>query len=74
MKGFAATIFAVLLLSACSGGGTDYSPKPRGFYRIDFPKKSTRIINRPTLLHLNIRFMQLLKRIPNRALGQTLSI
>ncbi len=39
MKGFAMMIAAVLLLSACGGGGGDYSPKPRGFFRIDFPKK-----------------------------------
>jgi gliding motility-associated lipoprotein GldD len=29
----------VLLLSAC-GGNRDYSPKPRGFFRIEFPAKA----------------------------------
>ena len=31
-------IILVLLMAAC-GGNADYSPKPRGFYRIVFPKK-----------------------------------
>jgi len=37
------TIFTIILLcfSACSGNH-DYSPKPRGYYRIVFPKKDYR--------------------------------
>jgi gliding motility-associated lipoprotein GldD len=35
--------FAVLLFfAACSNGDTDYSPKPRGYFRIELPKKSYR--------------------------------
>jgi gliding motility-associated lipoprotein GldD len=38
MRIFAIIIIAVLLFSAC-GGNNDYSPKPRGYFRIEFPKK-----------------------------------
>ncbi len=31
-------LFAALMVSAC-GSNQDYSPKPRGYFRIDFPKK-----------------------------------
>jgi gliding motility-associated lipoprotein GldD len=31
-------IFIVLFVTAC-GGNADYSPKPRGYFRINFPKK-----------------------------------
>ncbi len=34
-------ILALLFFAAC-GGNHDYSPKPRGFYRIPFPKKEYR--------------------------------
>jgi gliding motility-associated lipoprotein GldD len=36
---FAIVIAVILFLSACSGGSHDYSPKPRGYFRIEFPKK-----------------------------------
>ncbi|ASU32639.1 gliding motility lipoprotein GldD [Mucilaginibacter xinganensis] len=39
MKKLALIIFSVMLLAAC-GGNHDYSPKPRGYYRIIFPEKS----------------------------------
>jgi len=32
------TLMSVMLISAC-GGSPDYSPKPRGFFRIEFPEK-----------------------------------
>jgi len=41
MKIFAIVIVAVLFFAAC-GGNHDYSPKPRGYYRIVFPKKEYR--------------------------------
>jgi len=41
MKIFAIIIIAVLFFAAC-GGNHDYSPKPRGYYRIVFPKKEYR--------------------------------
>jgi gliding motility-associated lipoprotein GldD len=40
----AIVFIAALLLAAC-GGNHDYSPKPRGFYRIEFPKKEYRAYN-----------------------------
>jgi hypothetical protein len=42
MRIAALMLFAMLFLAACSGGG-DYSPKPRGFYRINFPAHSYRL-------------------------------
>jgi gliding motility-associated lipoprotein GldD len=33
-----AVLACVVFVTAC-GGNVDYSPKPRGFYRINFPKK-----------------------------------
>ncbi|MDB5114544.1 MAG: gliding motility lipoprotein GldD [Mucilaginibacter sp.] len=41
MRIFAILIVAILFLAACSGN-TDYSPKPRGYYRVVFPKKEYR--------------------------------
>src|ERR1700761_3590635 len=38
MRIFALLIVAVLFFAAC-GDNHDYSPKPRGYYRIVFPKK-----------------------------------
>jgi len=38
MKTFAIGLLAILFLVAC-GNSHDYSPKPRGYYRIVFPKK-----------------------------------
>jgi gliding motility-associated lipoprotein GldD len=38
MRIFATLIIAMLFFSAC-GGNSDYSPKPRGYFRIEFPKK-----------------------------------
>lgn len=38
MRIFAILIIAVLFFSAC-GDSNDYSPKPRGYFRIEFPKK-----------------------------------
>ncbi len=39
MRGFGLLVIALLLFAGCSGGNHDYSPKPRGYYRIVFPKK-----------------------------------
>jgi gliding motility-associated lipoprotein GldD len=36
---FAVIIAAVLFLAACGGNNYDYSPKPRGYFRIKFPEK-----------------------------------
>lgn len=36
--------FLWLLLSACN---SDYTPKPRGYYKIDFPEKSYQTFSRP---------------------------
>jgi len=41
MRIFAIVIVAVLFFAAC-GGNHDYSPKPRGYYRIVFPKREYR--------------------------------
>jgi gliding motility-associated lipoprotein GldD len=41
MRIFALCIVGLLLLAAC-GNNHDYSPKPRGFFRIEVPKKSYR--------------------------------
>lgn len=41
MKVFAVILAATLLLAACGGGG-DYSPKPRGYFRVELPKKEYR--------------------------------
>nr|WP_317169415.1 gliding motility lipoprotein GldD [Mucilaginibacter humi] len=38
MKIFVILIITVLFFSAC-GSNNDYSPKPRGYFRIEFPKK-----------------------------------
>jgi len=38
MRVFVVLVIAVLFFSAC-GGNTDYSPKPRGYFRIELPKK-----------------------------------
>ncbi|KJF42747.1 gliding motility lipoprotein GldD [Draconibacterium sediminis] len=40
---FAYTLFLLLFLVACK---EDYTPKPRGYYRIDFPEKSYKDLNR----------------------------
>jgi len=34
----------ILLLSAC--GGDSYAPKPRGYFKIEFPKKSYRVFDK----------------------------
>ncbi|MGZ3766808.1 MAG: gliding motility lipoprotein GldD [Mucilaginibacter sp.] len=46
MKKIALFIPVLLLLAAC-GGNHDYSPKPRGYYRIIFPKKEYQQFNGP---------------------------
>lgn len=38
-------VLLLLLLSACGGHNNDYSPKPRGFYRIVFPQHSYQVYN-----------------------------
>jgi gliding motility-associated lipoprotein GldD len=44
MKYFAFLGFICLLFTAC-GGNPDYSPKPRGYFRIVFPKKEYQTYN-----------------------------
>jgi gliding motility-associated lipoprotein GldD len=41
VKVFAIAIVAILFFAAC-GNNHDYSPKPRGYYRVVFPKKEYR--------------------------------
>ena len=41
IKRFTALICAILFFASC-GGNADYSPKPRGYYRIIFPAKEYR--------------------------------
>lgn len=41
MRIFALCILSMLLLAACSDNG-NYAPKPRGYFRIEFPKKGYR--------------------------------
>jgi hypothetical protein len=49
---FAFIIF-VLFIAAC-GGSADFSPKPRGYFRIVFPKKEYQHITKAAPLLLNI--------------------
>jgi len=44
VKVFVIIVAAVLFLAAC-GGNHNYAPKPRGYYRIAFPKKEYRDYN-----------------------------
>ncbi|MEJ7556845.1 MAG: gliding motility lipoprotein GldD [Pedobacter sp.] len=46
MRGFIVLIFMgfVAMLSSC--GGESYSPKPRAYYKIEFPKKEYRIFDK----------------------------
>lgn len=37
-------LFLITLLAACNSG---YSPKPKGYFRIDFPEKKYRVFNEP---------------------------
>jgi gliding motility-associated lipoprotein GldD len=46
MKKLILLIPVLLFISACSGNH-DYSPKPRGFFRIEFPKKAYQQYNGP---------------------------
>jgi len=39
-----AIVLAILFFAACHGNH-DYSPKPRGYFRIEFPEKSYRVYN-----------------------------
>ena len=39
MKYLGILVLALLLFASCSNNNHDYAPKPRGFYRIVFPKK-----------------------------------
>ncbi|XHR93837.1 hypothetical protein ACFJIV_26595 [Mucilaginibacter sp. UC70_90] len=41
---YVSLLAATLLFLAACGGNHDYAPKPRGYYRIAFPKKNTRIM------------------------------
>jgi len=41
---FLATLGAVVLLAACNSG---YSPKPKGYFKIDFPKKEYQVFDQP---------------------------
>jgi gliding motility-associated lipoprotein GldD len=64
MKIFAIGLLAILFLAAC-GNNHDYSPKPRGYYRIVFPKKEYQpyISNYPfTFLYPKYAVMELDKK------------
>ncbi|HTN20129.1 MAG TPA: hypothetical protein VL125_06620 [Pelobium sp.] len=37
-------VFSFLLLQACNQG-TDYAPKPRGYFRLEFPKKEYQVFD-----------------------------
>ncbi len=41
---FCLYVFCIFLCLACGGGG-DYAPKPRGYFRIEFPEKEYRQFN-----------------------------
>jgi gliding motility-associated lipoprotein GldD len=45
MKNFPVLIFLGFLVMLSSCGGDDYSPKPRAYYKIEFPKKAYRSFN-----------------------------
>lgn len=38
------TCFYILLITSCN---SDYTPKPRGYFKIDFPKKQYRLFDQP---------------------------
>ena len=40
MKGILALSFVGFITLICSCGGDNYTPKPRGYHKIDFPKKA----------------------------------
>lgn len=40
-------ILSIAVLAIFSCGGDNYSPKPRGYFRIDFPEKSYQTFNEP---------------------------
>jgi len=40
-------LFIVLFFAACHSSSNDYTPKPRGYYRIVFPKKEYQQFNSP---------------------------
>lgn len=39
MRQFAILVITLLFFSSCNNGNHDYSPKPRGYFRIIYPKK-----------------------------------
>ena len=45
MKNFLVLIFIGLVVMLCSCGGEDYSPKPRAYHKIEFPKKAYRLFD-----------------------------
>ncbi len=47
MKKLVLLLLPVLLLFAACSGNSDYSPKPRGYFRIVFPKKEYQQFNGP---------------------------
>lgn len=46
MKNLVALLFLGFTVFLSSCGGESYSPKPRGYYKIDFPKKAYRLFNK----------------------------
>lgn len=41
------TIIIAAFLTALTGCNSDYTPKPRGYFKIDFPKKEYQVFNQP---------------------------
>ena len=55
MKFLKSLLLIAVLFSSCAG---DYTPKPRAYFRIEFPEKNTKITSQTALIGLSIRYTQ----------------